>query len=242
MCMLHDMDHTLERLARQHWLGPRLPRGHGHPSSGPRPVPVPPPPPDPPLPASLLTPNIPFCLPCFSAYIQDGLPCSSPLEGGCGCCVAHMHFAGHAQCASGPQAKTMKKEEECYFCDSKTSMWTRVTVTALNKFQPGCMWVVACIPCQAAFRHGYPPSSLYTWDESYPRAKGKDMNANESVCTSCWLAKGKCRCKYPSIYKHRQPFIKHQSNSARGGPRSDPPPKNKNLHMALIHDAVLGSL
>ena len=119
----------------------------------------------------------------------------------------------------------MKKEDECYFCDSRSSTWTRVAVAASKEFQPGQMWVVACDPCQAVFHHGYPPSSLYTWDESNPRAKAKEMDENESVSTSSWLAKGKCKCKYLSVYKSCRPFIKRESNSACGGPLPDPPPK-----------------
>ena len=242
---LRDSDHLLEQLSHQHHLC-HLPCGC-HPALVPVPLPVRPSPPMPlpldlPILASLLPPIFTFCLPCFGAYIRDGLPRSSPLEGGCGCCVAHTRLACNAQRKSGPQAKAMEMEEECYFCDSKTSTWTRVAVAVPKEFQPGWMWVVACAPCQAAFCCGYPPSSLYTWNKSNHRAKNKITNENDSVCTSCWLAKGGCKCKYPSIGKRHCPFIKHESNSARGGPRPDPPPKTETFNMAPIHDTALGSL
>ena len=99
---LHDMARVLEWLCHQYCLGPRLPRGHCGLSPGCRPAQAPAPSPMKPLPPSLLTPAIPFCLLCFGAYVHNGLPCSSPLEGGCGCYVARARFAGHAQCEYGP--------------------------------------------------------------------------------------------------------------------------------------------
>ena len=194
------------------------------------------------LPTSLTSPGLPFCLPCFGAYVRHGLPRSSLLEGGCGCCVASTRLTRQAQCVPGPQAKTMKKEEECHFCDSKSHTWTRVAIAASKKSLPGRMWVVACDLCQAAFHRGYPPRLLYTWDESNPRAKDKETKEHGSICTSCWLAKGKCHCKYPSIYKRRPPFVKRTSNSARDEPRPDPPVTAPTLNVIPIHDAAYGSL
>ena len=170
-------------LARQHRLGHRVPPARGHPSSGPRPVPVSAPhpkpltpPPNLPLPASLATPDIPFCLPCFGAYVRDGLPRSSPLAKGCTCCMTSTRLARHAQCASSH------------------------------------------------------------------RAKVNDTNKTESTCTSCWLPKGQCHCKYPSISTRCRRFVQRASNSVRDDSGPDPPVTTETLKMAPIHDDALGSL
>ena len=129
-----------------------------------------------------------FALTIVLVLMLGDLPLPPSLEGECNCCAAHARIAaGHAKCKFGPHAKSMKREEEYYFCDSKPCNWIRVPIAAPKEFQPGRMWVVACHLCQRAFCLGYPLSSLYTWPKSDPSAKVMETQEEKSVCSSCWM-------------------------------------------------------